>query len=439
MLSADAAGPGADVPERPRRSRGGVVVIALLGLAGVAQSLLAQPATYREPFFDERRYELYATNLIERGFYGDEAGKWPATAEFRSVDYLAYVPPGYVFFFAGLRAVFGDGDASWRVAQAILAGIAIFAAGFIGLRVFGSVAGIAAAALLVSGGVLANYSQFALSEVMAATTLVVSVAVAVVAHERRSLRLMALAGVVLGLSVLVRPQVLLVPPLIGAWVFLAWGRSKAGAAAGLAFVVGAVLVVTPWTVRNYAKLHALVPVSTYTWINFWLVNHPGSDGLFHRPERDIGVPAVRAIRSRPELEQDRTWRRMALRWVRENPDDAMRGWIRNGRRYVTDPDPLMARWYALRRARVPRFDDRWLFPMALVGALAFTVPSKSRTNSALPLIVALYFLLFFCFFLPTPRFRVGLLPVLAVLSGAGVQAALLAATRGWRWARVKTA
>ncbi|MCA1834600.1 MAG: glycosyltransferase family 39 protein [Actinobacteria bacterium] len=398
----------------------------MIGFIGVLQSLLVQPAVRRPPFFDEQRYKLWASNALDHGFYGDTVDQFPAKEEFRSVPYSAYVPPGYVFFLIALEAPFGRGNVPVRVSQALLVGTSVVAAGLLAHRVFGSAAAIAAAVAVVVTGTLATYSSFALSEVLAATTLVVAVWLAVVARDRRSWRLMAVSGFVLGISVLVRPQVLLLPPLFAAWCFFALGRQRRGVIAAVALLAGVAVVVMPWTVRNYVRLHAVVPVSTYTWINFWLVNHAGSDGQFHRPERDIGLAAVKGIRAHDELEQDRIWRRMAMTWIREHPREAFKGWIRNGRRYVGDSDFLLDRWYRLRRHQVARFDDRWL--LLLAAAAVVLCVRSGGWNLVLPAGVAAYFVAFFCFFVPTARFRVGVLPVVAALAG-GV------AERLWRLMR----
>jgi 4-amino-4-deoxy-L-arabinose transferase-like glycosyltransferase len=408
--------------ERPAGpSRRLLVAVLALGVVGVVQSLLVQPSRHREPFFDEQRYKLWASNVIERGFYGDTADQFTARAEFRSVEYRAYVPPGYVFFLIVLRKVFWSGTGPVRVAQAVLVGAAVVAASLAAQRVFGSAAAVSAGTLLVVTGVLADYAQFALSEVLAASMLIVALYVVLVARDRRSWILAAVSGGVLGYSILVRPQVLLLPPVIGLWCFFAWGRRRAGLLAAVAFVAGTIVVVAPWTVRNYVRLHTFVPVSTYTWINFWLVNHPGSDGLFRRPEKDIGVAAVRAIRAQGEVEQDRTWRRMAVRWVREHPRRAVTGWVRNGRRYVADPDPLISRWYRLRRQAVPRLDERWLLAAGLFAVALAAVLRTAGWKLVLPTAVVLYFLAFFCFFVPTPRFRVGMLPLVALLAGGAAE------------------
>jgi len=423
----------ASAPSRPRPSRTFLLAIGALLVVATAHALLVQPRTHRDPFFDELRYRVYARNLTDRGFFGDRAGEFPATVELRSVGYRAGVAPGYPLFLAGLRTLFGDGNTPVRLIQALLAGLTVAMAALIGYRLWGPTAGVVAGLLLIATGVIAGYAQFTLSETLSAATLTCSVLLVVIANDRRSWRLALGAGVVLGLSALVRPQVLALPGLLAPWAYFAWGRGKAGRAAAAALAGGFLVAIAPWTIRNAIELHAFIPGSSYTWANFWLANNPGADGLFRRPEIYIGVEEVRRIRSLPELQQDAEWRRMALTWVRDYPGDALRGWVRNGRVFLTNEDRVMLKWYALRGGVSRRLDERYLIPAA-IGAAALAAAARSFARGAwVPILVVGYSMLFFCFFLPEPRYRVAMVPMLAVLAGALPVAAASLGGRFSRW------
>jgi 4-amino-4-deoxy-L-arabinose transferase-like glycosyltransferase len=406
----------AEHPTR-RTHRAVWVAIGVLSILGVVQSMLARPPVAQRTLFDERRFRLYATNLADRGFFGDEAGKWPATVELRSVPYKAYLPPGYPFFLAAFRTIVG-GFRLVHFAQALIVGATIALASWVGLRLFGPVGGIAAGVVLLATGVLSTYSQLTLSEVLAAATLTASIAVLIVAIDRRSWILALGAGLMLGVAALVRPQVLLLPIPLGVWAFFAWDRRRAGAVAALAIVAGTIVAVAPWTARNYSRLNAFVPLSTYTWVNFWMVNNPDANGQFRLPERWLGVAKVRQIRALPEVEQDVEWRRLALRWMRSDPGGAMRGWIRNGRIYLTEEDVIIPLYYGYRGHRPPRLDERLLAPIALTGLLVALAAGLLDRRVWPVVLVVVYFIAFFCLFLPDGRYRVPMLPMLAVLSGA---------------------
>lgn len=151
------------------------------------------------------------------------------------------------------------------------------------------------------------------------------------------------SGALLGLASLTRPVMLPVPAL---YFFYAWltTRTREGGQPGRPFwrpvawrpvvagtfvlTLGMVLVVGPWTVRNYAALGALVPVSTNGGVNLWQGNNPNATGGFYWSDDPAVNPLLRVS---DEVEQDRLGRRLALQWIREHPWDFLRlGFIKWG-------------------------------------------------------------------------------------------------------------
>jgi hypothetical protein len=81
------------------------------------------------------------------------------------------------------------------------------------------------------------------------------------------------AGVLWGMAVLARETLLYFVPLAALW--LAGGRTRdGGRRRAAALVVSAVLVVAPWTLRNWVTFHAFVPVSTAGGLNLFQGNAP---------------------------------------------------------------------------------------------------------------------------------------------------------------------
>jgi hypothetical protein len=242
--------------------------------------------------------------------------------------------------------------------------------------------------------------------------------VVVHALRRKTLLWATVAGLVLGVATLVRPQSLLLIFPLALWMFFAWGRKRAGAIPALILIGAFVFALLPWTVRNYARLNAFVPVSTMTWANLFLVNNPQATGIFRIPEGFIGDAEVRRIRSLDELGQEAAWRKLVLDYWRDSPADAARGWLRNGRVYLTRADVVMDGYYGYADAKLPRIDDRILLILAGIG-IAFAVAARAANRLAwVPAIVVGYSMGFFCFFLPEARYRVPMMPMAAVLAAA---------------------
>jgi hypothetical protein len=163
------------------------------------------------------------------------------------------------------------------------------------------------------------------------------------------------------------------------------------------------------------RLHAFIPVASYSWYNFWEVNNPLANGDFIKPERAIPVQ-IREMRTHGELYQDSELRRIAIKWVRQHPAAAAKGWVRDVAYFVSKPDSYLSTSYALQGWRPPRLNDRIPIAAGLVAwALTMLVRRKWFGVGVLGLTVG-YFLVFFAFFLPIARYRVALLPVLFILA-----------------------
>lgn len=135
-----------------------------------------------------------------------------------------------------------------------------------------------------------NYSSQFLSETLFIFLVSVALLTLQIARERRMAWRWPLAGGVLwGLAALTRPVGLYAVPLLPIWILweLLWGVDASGQApwrvrwrsvarpaarAAAAFLLGFVLVVAPWTARNYTVYHQLVVVDTNGGISFWLGN-----------------------------------------------------------------------------------------------------------------------------------------------------------------------
>ena len=81
------------------------------------------------------------------------------------------------------------------------------------------------------------------------------------------------AGILCGVAVLVRPAMLALLPLAVAW--LAWRRALKHITA---FVIGSLLVIAPWTVRNLRTYDRFVLVAAEGGVTFWTGNHPLATG-----------------------------------------------------------------------------------------------------------------------------------------------------------------
>jgi 4-amino-4-deoxy-L-arabinose transferase-like glycosyltransferase len=120
------------------------------------------------------------------------------------------------------------------------------------------------------------------------------------------------AGALLGFATLTQPSVLLLPPLMfGSYELLV--HRKVRQAVGRAALIAAamVLVVAPWTVRNYLVLGEFIPVATTGGGVLWVANNSDATGSW--------VPFPQRLIALDEVSRDRAARAEAVSWIRAHP------------------------------------------------------------------------------------------------------------------------
>lgn len=208
---------------------------------------------------DQDEYYRGAIHLVLQGDYYDE-GQWLR-------------PPMTSLFLAGIFAVTGINIPLAMLVQCVLSAATCMVLAEIARSVFASQrVGIAAGLLSALFLPFASYA----SQMYAETLFIFFIAVALLLFEiarRRGMpwRWLLAGGVVWGLATLTRPVGLYALPMMMAWV---WVRSQAGQRykPALALLIGFVLVITPWAIRNYTVYDQVVLVDTNGGVSFWLGN-----------------------------------------------------------------------------------------------------------------------------------------------------------------------
>jgi 4-amino-4-deoxy-L-arabinose transferase-like glycosyltransferase len=210
----------------------------------------------RTPVYDAVAYARIAANLDHgEGFTVGEIATQPSTN---------YSPGLPLLVSTVYRLSGGVHERLARILLALIGSLAVLLTFLIGRRLSGPAAGLIGAAAVAIYPALLEYGGMLMSEPLATTLLAGAILAVLWAGDGERLWRWALAGALLGLLALTRPEYLGVAIVIAAVVFargigVEWRRPLAQAAVLLA---GVVLTVVPWTVRNAVVLDRLVPIST---------------------------------------------------------------------------------------------------------------------------------------------------------------------------------
>ena len=200
----------------------------------------------------------------------------------------AYWPVGYPAFLAVVYLCFGHSWLAAGVANAILGAVIVILTYWLARQVVLSrPAMLAAMVIALLPSYIVAYTSNLRNETFY-TVFVLLVLIATCYSVRHpNWRTAALLGVVIGLSIYIRPVLLLFPCVFGI-LLIVRGLSvpKAIVLSGLAIFV-ALATISPWTVRNYIVMGEPVLTATNGGITFYVGNGPGATGKYRRIDRSI--------------------------------------------------------------------------------------------------------------------------------------------------------
>lgn len=160
------------------------------------------------------------------------------------------------------------------------------------------------------------YSALVMTELLAAVG--VAAAAWVAARCRGRLLGSAVAGALLGLTTLVRPQTILLAPAVGLFAPRPDTRRPArhlALRAGTIATAVALAVVAPWTIRNCVVMDGCAFVSTNAGWNLAIGSFPRATGRFTTLRASDGCHIITG-----QVQQDRCWFAAGMAWIRGDPE-----------------------------------------------------------------------------------------------------------------------
>ena len=270
--------------------------------------------------YDAWEYDSFAGSIV-RG--EGHVLRRPDRVLGRQVLY-AYRPPGYSAFLAAVYAVAGPRPMAGIVANDLLLAVGVLLCYGLGRRLVGEGNARAGSMVFLAAIATTQVPRDAWSE---ARLIVLFLGSLWWTLSLRSVARQVLPGLLLGFLHLVRPTTLLWP--VGLFVVLillgdTWRRAGAKA---LVVLAASLLVVAPWTVRNWRTFGIPVPVSTNGGMNLWIGNNPESYGghISLWADREPALGGRKALMppgiedAGNEAEWDRLLGRRAMEYIFSHP------------------------------------------------------------------------------------------------------------------------
>ena len=422
-----------------RRFLLGLLGLALLGF--VARAWFATEVVPETSLpGDPRTYHLLGRNLADGlGYVRPAEINLPGAALTPTAEF----PPGLPAIIAVATELGARSPERRALLTSLLGAGTVAWVGLLGRRLAGPAVGLVAAGIVAVHPLMVQPDAVLMSEgpYFFAISAVLLSAFAAWDHAGQWWR-WAVLGALIGLAGLVRPEALLLAPALVLPMAIARRRDAAWRGVG-AFVLAAavaVLVVTPWTVRNAVKLDHLVPVASNNGV---VVLGANCDDVYSG--REIGswsfgciavVASLTPERSRisadgrNEVQVYDFWRSEGLEYMRDhwtrlpvvvpvrvlrtlglwNPADQLDFDVPEGRNRTAQTIGFVVHWV--------------LLPFAIGGAV--WAWRRRRGLTAILLVPVAIVLAESALFYGSTKMRAAAEPSLAVLAATGVVAAVLA-------------
>lgn len=384
---------------------------------------LAWIATFpTRPYADSEWYFRNASELASGyGFVYDLESRKP----------LAAWPIGYPAFLALLFMITGPSVVAAKLANVVLSVLCVALSYFLALRIFNHRLAVVSAFLLAMFPGMIVYSSLISTDLlfMTLTTLCFTMSLGGLhLGQTRRFRDALLTGIVNGALCLVRATGLSLLPIWGGIRWLANREASSIWRWLLGASLGTIVVVFPWTLRNYIHYGKFIPVSTNGGLNFWIGNNPAAYGGYMFP-RDETNPLYPLIGN--ELEIDRKGYELGFQYIRQNPLRALK-LLPAKLFYLYNSNDFGLHWDKL-SALAPRQSGSGVLAFALVN-LIYVITSilaligiisllLSRVKNPLQFsggLLSLYWTIIHLPYFGQDRFVLSLLPVLVMYAALGV-------------------
>lgn len=257
---------------------------------------------YRSPGFvfpDSAQYDTVAANVLDgKGFILRDERK-------------AQRPPAYPLF----MILCGRNLLAIRLAQASAGALSCVLLVMLCRELFGS----ESAARLCGMGLAFEpfnifFTRLVLTETLHTTLMLAMMLMLARALKSSSFKAAAGGGCLIGLAILVKPAMLLMPPFLLPF-FVAFQAKRKSIELWAVCCLCTVLVLSPWIIRNYIVLNAFIPTTTQGGESLWESNNPRADGgpMMDQEYWPEGTDKL------PEVERDKAMSAAAKKFIIENP------------------------------------------------------------------------------------------------------------------------
>lgn len=416
---------GAGHPKIPAKVMTVIHVAAIFFIALIIRLIYIKQLSnsyFFAPFsggYDDHIFDNWALEILKGNWLGDR------------LIYI-YRMPLYVYFLSLIYYVFGHAYMAVYLIQSALGALTCVIVYATGRMLFSRRTGLLAGLITALYGPIIFYTGMIVGEVLGmAITCLAFLSLLCFQRTGRSRHLL-ISGILIGLSMLVRGNMLIVLPFIFAWVFLAFrnGSLLKPVKYIAALCLGVIIAVSPIVVRNYVAEKDFVPITALGGFNIYIGNAYGADGKY-RLIKGVGTNPEEMIRNSIRIAEERTGKKM-------RPSEISDFWIKETLSSIKEHGPGYFIFLAMKKfamfwnayelpdiwdyyffkqfiplLRAPLFGFFFVVPLSIVGA--YLGWARRKEISLLYIFVAGYMFSLVSIFI-TSRYRIQALPFLSIFA-----------------------
>ncbi|NLN92197.1 MAG: tetratricopeptide repeat protein [Candidatus Hydrogenedens sp.] len=424
-----------------------LILFAGLALRAAYFEEVRHSPEFRYPLYDPEYNAYWAKGLATDDWTPPSGVRDP---EIRTTPHGR--PPGYPWFLALIHLIFGVSDTTPRIVQMLLGVINALLLYSLGKRLFGIVTGFFAGLMMALYWVFPYYEGLLTYPALAVFLLLCLFHCLYYWAQGRRPGWLVPVGVLLGAFALLRPNGLLLLPLLLLWIlWLGWRWRLSWSRVAFSLVIPVVVCgisLAPAFIRNYIVARDVVFLSSYGGINLYVGNHPEASlvepripellvwagienwSCFDYPAIVRGLAAQQGVESLRFSEANRFFYKEALGFIRENPGRFMINLVKKtilfwGPVEITnDTVPAWDKYHSRVLHYLPGFP--WVFALFILGTLCWIFDravqrkEKSELELFLWLTVPVYCFSVVIYFV-AGRYRVPVIPVLLLFGAYGLR------------------
>jgi 4-amino-4-deoxy-L-arabinose transferase-like glycosyltransferase len=298
-------------------------------------------------------------------------------------------------------------------------------------RWFGSQTAMVAAVLVALEPGLILYHAYKVDDIALGTFLLLLgvhvFALMTLSHDGH---LACLTGLIMGIGVLTRPDLLGVFGVLPAWAIFERKRLVIIFKPALLIILAAALVWAPWAIRNYLVQRQFVLLTTYSGESLWRGNNPNSTGTTVTLENQGQFEAApvefrNKIFAATEMQKDALFKEEAFRFIAEDPAGFLWRVLKKFYFFWWFTPTFAARyyeWVPLPFAQLYRLIYGVLLAFAFLGMWAVMRETDSGTRRitlfllAIPIVIAVIHSISYV----EGRHRVLVMPFILIITAYGI-------------------